>query len=341
MLTLPATEPVLVERTRDSARRARWESNRHVIAVSVAAIAIPGTLVGWAPSPTSAVAIVVAAVVIGLPHGALDVAIGPRMANPIAFFGAYLLLAATTVAVWLLVPLLGFVMFFLASWFHFARGDADHHRQLGSAGMLLGISTAGCAIGLPLALHSATVVPVLSDLLGTSVKLSAEQAAAIGATIAYPSIVCGLVAGIAALQIRRFDAVVELTVIALLAVVVHPLVSFALYFSLWHSPRHLISLDVDRRAVLPTVAATAATLASAALVWRFVEPSTQVATQVIFIGLAGLTAPHLVVTELLRSRTGEGAGGSISGMEIRRHRGGSASSRAFVIFERALAVTRR
>lgn len=303
MLTLPTASPSIVAPAPDSRRRQRLERNRHAVAMTVAAGSVGGTIAGWTPSPTAAVAIVIIAVSLGMPHGALDVVIGPRMARPTTFFGAYLVLAAATVLAWLMAPLLSLVTFFLASWFHFARGDAEHHRQLGSTGALVGISTAGCAIGLPLALHSETVAPVLSDLLLGTATLSSEQVAVIGAMITYPAITTGVVAGIAAIQVRRYTVVSELTAIALLAAVVHPLVSFALYFSLWHSPRHLISLDIDKRAVQPTLIATAATLLFATLIWRLVDPSVPVATQVVFIGLAALTGPHLVVTEMLRSRT--------------------------------------
>jgi Brp/Blh family beta-carotene 15,15'-monooxygenase len=305
MLTLPIGTPPVVALAHDSRRRQRLERQRHVVAISVAAAILAATLAGWTPSLSAAVVIVVIAVSIGMPHGALDIVIGPRMAKPSVFFVAYLALGAAIVLIWLVAPLASVAMFFLASWFHFARGDADHHRQLGSAGALLGISTAGCAIGLPLALHSEIVAPVLSDLLLGTATLSSEQVAVIGSFIAYPSIVAGVVAVIAAVQTRHFAAVIELTAIALLAATVYPLISFALYFSLWHSPRHLIALDIDKRALKPTLAATAATLLLAALIWRFVEPSMSVATQVIFIGLAALTGPHLVVTELLKYRNSQ------------------------------------
>jgi beta-carotene 15,15'-dioxygenase len=302
MVTLAATRSLLSAAPADSTRRDRLERKRHVVAVLVAATTLIITIAGWTPSLTAAVLIVTVAVAVGMPHGALDVVIGPRMAKPTTFFATYLALAAVTVVVWLSLPLLTLVMFLAASWFHFARGDADHHRNLGDAGTLVGFATAGCAIGLPLALHSETVAPVLSDLLLGTASLSAEQVVVVGAVLAYPSIVTAAVAGIAAIQVRRYDAVCELATIALLAAIVHPLVSFAIYFGLWHSPRHLIALDVDRKAVKPTLIATAAPLLVGALVWRLVEPSTAAATQVMFIGLAALTGPHLAVIELHRYR---------------------------------------
>lgn len=302
MLGLTVTTPGLVAPAHDSGRRRRLERRRHVAAVTVAAGTLGATVAGWTPSPTAAVVIVLVAVAVGLPHGALDVVIGPSMAKPIVFLAGYLGVASVAVLVWLGLPLLGFGLFFSASWYHFARGDADHRRELGHAGALSGISTAGCAIGLPLALHSETVAPVLSNILLGTATLSSDQVEVIGVLIAAPSIICGVLAGIAAIRAHQFAAVTELTAIAALAAVVHPLVSFALYFSMWHSPRHLIALDIDRRAVKPTLTATAATLLVAAVVWRVLEPSVAATTQVIFIGLAALTGPHLVVTEMLRVR---------------------------------------
>ena len=284
-------------------RRGQLERQRHLVAVGAAVAAVVATLAGWTPSSAAALTIVIIAVAVGLPHGALDIVIGPRMTKPSLFFGSYLAGAALMMLVWLVAPLLGLVAFFAASWFHFASGDAAHHRRLGDAGGLFGLSTAGCALGFPLALHSSVLAPVLSDLLIGHGAPDRHEVAAIGWIMAYPSLVAGVVATIAAVQLHRYSAVAEIAAIATLAVVVHPLVSFALYFALWHSPRHLIGLDIDidRTSWALALGASAATVISGAVVWGLIEPSAATAARVVFIGLAALTGPHLVVTELLRT----------------------------------------
>jgi len=259
------------------------------------------TLGGWTPSPAAAWTIVIVAIAVGLPHGALDIVIGPRLTKPTLFFGLYLAASLGIVVVWLAVPFLGVVAFFAASWYHFARGDGVHHRDLAGAGDLLGAATAGFAIGLPLMLHAGIVTPVLSDLMLGTAALNSAQVALFGSIIAAPAFVAGLVAGVAALRIRRYSAVVEMVTIALLAATVHPLVSFAIYFALWHAPRHLITLDIDRQSWTRAVGATVGTLVAGMLVWQLAEPAAP-AARLVFIGLAALTGPHLVLTELWRSR---------------------------------------
>jgi len=289
--------------TTGMSRRHRLEQQRHVVAVCVAAATLTATLVGWAPSSGAAWAIVIASLAVGLPHGALDVVIGPRLTRPRRFFGIYLTTALVIVLAWLALPALGVVAFFTSSWFHFARGDAVHHRGLAGAGDLVGVSTAGCAIGLPLMLHAGIVTPVLSDLMLGTAALTSDQVALWGSIIAVPALVAGVLASVAALRTRRYEAILEIAIIAAVAATVHPLVSFAIYFALWHAPRHLITLDIDRRAWFRTVSATAATLLAGACVWWLIEPASPAVAQIVFIGLAALTGPHLVLTESLRSRT--------------------------------------
>lgn len=289
--------------TTGTTRRRRLEQQRHAIAISVTIITLIATVSGWTPNPATAWTIAIIAIAIGLPHGALDIVIGPRLTRPALFFGMYLAAAISIVLIWSAAPALGLVVFFTSSWFHFARGDAAHHRELNRAGSLLGMSTAGCAIGLPLALHPGIVTPVLSDLMLGTASITSGQVALFGVIIAAPSLAAGLAATRAALQNRRYSAVIEIAAIALLAATVHPLVSFALYFALWHAPRHLITLDIDRRALSRAVWTTAATLLAGALIWFLIEPTATAATRVVFIGLAALTGPHLVLTELLRART--------------------------------------
>jgi len=288
--------------TPGTSRRHRLEQQRHNIAVWVAVATLTATLGGWTPSSAAAWTIAIVAVAVGLPHGALDIVIGPRLVKPTLFYGLYVAAAFGIVLAWLVMPVLGVVAFFTSSWYHFARGDGVHHRDLARAGDLLGVSTAGCAIGLPLVLHAGIVTPVLSDLMLGTAALTSAEVALFGVMIAAPSLVAGLVAGLAAVRIRRYSAVVELTTIALVAAVVHPLVSFAIYFALWHAPRHLLTLEIDRHALFRAVWATIGTLIAGTLVWRLAEPAAPAAARVLFIGLAALTGPHLALTELCRPR---------------------------------------
>jgi len=291
-----------MNRTAGISRSHRLEQQRHTFAVCIGGATLAATLGGWIPSSAVAWMIAVVAIAVGLPHGALDIMIGPRLAKPQLFFGLYLAGVVGVVLVWLAAPAFGLVAFFISSWYHFARGDADHHRDLGRAGKLLGMSTAGCAVGLPLALHAGVVTPVLSDLMLGSAALTSHQVSLFGSLIAVPSLAAGMVASVAALRNRRYSALVEIVTIALVAAFVHPLISFALYFALWHAPRHLITLDIDRQSWWRAVGVTAVTLLAGAWISQLVEPTSPAAARVVFIGLAALTGPHLVITELVRSR---------------------------------------
>ncbi len=287
---------------RSATRRDRLEARRHIVAVGLATAALLATALGWTPSSATALTIVFAAVALGMPHGALDIVIGRRLTRASVFFELYLAVAVVMAVIWIAAPAVGLFAFLAASWFHFARGDAAHRGGLGGSAALSGMATAGCAIGLPLALHSAVVTPVLADLLMGTAAPTAAQVAAVGWMIAYPSLVAGIVAGLAAMQAREYAALVEIIVIALLAGAVHPLVSFALYFSLWHSPRHMIALDIDRTTWARSLGTSTALLVVGAAAWRQTGPSAATATRVVFIGLAALTWPHLGVTEMFRRR---------------------------------------
>ena len=297
-------------------RSDRLERRRHVIAVCVAAATLFITACGWTPSPSSAVVVVLAAVAAGMPHGALDIVMGRRATRPAAFYVTYLAVAISAAVIWVVAPVLGLFAFFAASWFHFARGDAAHHRRLGRASGLSGISTAGCAIGLPLALHSAIVAPLLRDLLRGAAEPTAGLVSDLGWMIAYPSLVAGFVAVAAAITNHDVATTVEIAVIALLAGSVHPLLSFALYFSLWHSPRHLISLDIDRSTWVRTFGAAAAMVAAGAVAWHWTQPSAGTETRLIFIGLAAVTWPHLAVTEMVRRPTSAHLAGRATSLAV-------------------------
>lgn len=221
-------------------RRHRLDQQRHTIAVCVAVTTLTATLNGWTPTSSAAWTIAIIAIAVGLPHGALDIVIGPQLTKPTLFFAIYLTAALGIILIWLAAPAIGVAALFTSSWYHFARGDAEHHRDL--------------------------------------------------------------IAALAALRIRRYTAIIEIATIALIAATLHPLISFALYFALWHAPRHLLTLDINRQHWRQAGWTTIATLLTTASLWQLIQPAAPTTARVVFIGLAALTGPHLALTELLRSR---------------------------------------
>jgi Brp/Blh family beta-carotene 15,15'-monooxygenase len=99
----------------------------------------------------------------------------------------------------------------------------------------------------------------------------------------------------------------EAALLAVIAWSVEPLWYFVLYFCGLHSPRHLIPeflrLDAGHRVTAVTVvlATTIATLALAAVVGSYVEVRydnlNMLLFQLVFIGLAALTVPHMCLLE--------------------------------------------
>lgn len=279
----------------------RLETQRHRLAVLVALVAIVASVAGWNPSTETALAVAALAAVLGLPHGAADIVVGPRLIRPSMFQAAYIGLAAATIAAWFVAPAASLVIFMIISWWHFGSGDAEHHPELGATRFGVGAMSAGLVLGMPLLAHSTVVTPIVDDMVGSRVNLGAEIVSAAGAAMMLIAIACFLPAAIDAYRIRRWRVFVEVSVLAALALVCHPLITFALYFSCWHSPRHVISLQLNRTAIRPALAASAATIVAAAGAWLVLSPSISTTVQVVFIGLSALTTPHLLVTELGRA----------------------------------------
>ncbi|MGY6555826.1 MAG: Brp/Blh family beta-carotene 15,15'-dioxygenase [Wenzhouxiangella sp.] len=241
-----------------------------------------------------------AVIVLGLPHGALDSWIAKRAGlyrRPLGWLGfnlAYLGLALTIVLGWWLSPVLALTLFLLISAAHFS---GDWHTALSWWQRL----AAGIALlGLP-------AVFQLEAVAGIFMVLSGSGAAAVADGLRW----AGLVALVALVPVlaraawrKQFAVLTELLLLLILAAAVPPLIYFALYFCLLHSPRHLRSTyeqtPLAARSGLIREAAvyTSVTLLLAGLLAAFFLPfsnPTELALQLLFIGLAALTVPHMLL----------------------------------------------
>ena len=273
------------------------ERNDGYIFLALTAILLACYGLGWAPGQEAVLAaLAVGVALLGLPHGSLDLLVGQRLMRTRAlpatllFAAIYLAIAAAYGLVWWWCASIGLASFLLISAVHFGSDWDDRAPWMTRLAYGLAVVT------LPAVRHGADVAGIYTSL-------------GVGGTVAGQFVGLSRIASIAALLVafgeasfspRRRD-LAEFAGIVAAALLLPPLVYFGLYFCWLHSPRHLLhtarALDLQTSAgILRNVAAgTLAPLALAFLLFRHRRsiPVTDELTQLIFIGLAALTVPHM------------------------------------------------
>ena len=200
-----------------------------VTATGLAAVLLATTAGGLAPGWGSAVgpAAVVLAGLLGLPHGAVDhLALGwvrgrTGAARPVVLL-AYAVAALSAAALALAAPLPALLALLVLSAAHFAEGEAAYDRLRGGPGLALP------AAARPLLVALAPTVPTV--LAPVRLPVLVLTAALVVAAL------------VVALRAGRLLVATELVVVVGGAVAGPPLLAFAVWFGLWHSPRHLVRL---------------------------------------------------------------------------------------------------
>ena len=262
------------------------------------------TLVAFAlglPLPSFTVQVVLLGVLVGtlgLPHGALDPLIARRAGlwhTPLGFVGfnlAYILVVVGVVLLWLTAPVASLVAFLLVSAVHFGS-DWNANRALWLR-FLAGFGL----LSVPALSHPAQVSAAYVLLAGDGGAVVASVQESLG-PLALASL---LLAAVVALRHRAHESI-EILLATVLALATEPLVFFLLYFCALHSFRHLRAgfhaergggrvsgLIVLVYTVVPIV------MVGGALVWLGPGGAlNEQILQVVFIGLAGLTVPHMIV----------------------------------------------
>ena len=241
---------------------------------------------------------------LGMPHGALDVVFARKLfgiatlAGWAVFALFYLGLAAAVVGVWYFLPTPFLCLFLIASALHFAGDPALN------TSMLVRCLYGGSVIVLPALRHGPELERLLAQVAGDA---SAAHVAPVLLQLAAPWLVATLL-GCAWLARSSWLAACEMAALAALSVVATPLLSFTVYFCAMHSPRHILRtishlpVTEARNALLGLLWPTLAVLAALAvggwlLSSRPIQPAVM---QLVFVGLAALTLPHMVLLERTR-----------------------------------------
>jgi Brp/Blh family beta-carotene 15,15'-monooxygenase len=232
--------------------------------------------------------------VLGLPHGALDMASLLAARSTVGAFGAYLAVAGAMAALWWVVPGSALIIFFALAIGHFGEDWPGP-----------GLVAHGAALALlaaPLLFHRSEVDALFSVIAGSGALPPLSDSLVLVAPVA-------MAAGLTACMLwwaagRHMLAVSSALALAGM-IVLPPLVGFVLSFGLLHSPRQFARGLKHLKSptwVVPVVSASAAGLMLAitvAHVGAGLSPSGG-AVRGTFIVLSVLTVPHMMLPFLLR-----------------------------------------
>lgn len=242
-------------------------------------------------------------VLLGVPHGALDPLFAhmlPQLNSRAAWLGfvaLYLLLAALVVVVWWHFPLVFLIAFLAVSVLHFS-GDL-----MAGATFSERLVYGGSVIVLPAFWHSAELTRLFAQLVGLSAAVPVVTTLQL---LAWPWLLWMMLVVVRSSR-RDGRFALEILALGLLALTATPLLGFAIYFCAMHSPRHILRTwqyagVAPRRMALVALLPLLAVLVLGLLGWYFLPPASadERTLKLLFVGLAALTLPHMVLVERVR-----------------------------------------
>lgn len=242
--------------------------------------------------------------VLGVPHGALDTVFAQNIYHVrsakswILFAAAYLTPAVLVIALWQVSPILFVVSFLIISVVHFS-GDPSQ----GTPAVTRFLYGGAVAI-LPIFFHRVELGELFALLVGSD---AANLLLSWIEFLRWPWLI-GL--GLMALHriTRDWLSGCEIAAVAILATLAPPLVAFTIFFCFMHSARHILRTIAAFKKRGPSRILSAALapmliiLAFAAVVWSTLDslPVDARIIQIVFVGLAALTIPHMGIVERVR-----------------------------------------
>jgi Brp/Blh family beta-carotene 15,15'-monooxygenase len=252
---------------------------------------------------------IAAILLLGVPHGGLDGAVARRIGWPsglmpwLGFHLAYIALATLVGVVWWLFPLPSLVIFLLISALHFGASDIA---DIGSD-WLPWITHGGLVCVVIPSLQATSVEPIFAVLAGVT---NADLIMTGISTLFMPWAFCFIgYCGFTYFKPQYRKPLISLMVLVGLASILPPLISFALYFCLWHSRSHMLRLwrslaPLERsRSLREAASYTLLAWISLGIIFYLLEgTATASLVQITFIGLAALTLPHMLLVDFADSK---------------------------------------
>jgi len=269
-----------------------------------AAIISGGALLPRMGEQTELIILAVLIVILGAPHGALDPIFAHRLYKIstrrawLLFTTVYCLVAGLVVVIWFFTPFIFLCIFLIISVAHFS-GD-PLRGTLWSTRLAHG----GAIIALPSLFYEQDIARLLGFLTGP------EAVGELSGQLAYiaPFWLIGMTVCVMLETRKSALRGAELFAVGLLAILAPPLIAFTIFFCGMHSARHILRTADYARVKEPYILAAAGLLpmagvfAALTVAWFFMSDIQidQSVIQIVFVGLAALTVPHMALVERVR-----------------------------------------
>ena len=261
--------------------------------------------------------------VIGVSHGSLDHIKGKRLLkifdikNVFFFYVSYILLAIFIIIAWVLLPAISLLLFLIVASYHFGKEDTQFlTTNANSINLLLNFFKGLLIILAPMFFHFDETVAIYKFLLVEDETfytildyIETNKILLIGIVL---STLSSVLLFIKEFEIKKFVIFLDYFSIIILNYYLSPLVAFTLYFCFLHSLRHSISLifEIDNfdfnnglikflKKALPLTILTAIFCVISLFFLNNIYDLNSSILKVIFIGLASLTFPHILLEYLL------------------------------------------
>ena len=252
---------------------------------------------------------------IGISHGSLDHIKGKKL---IKYFGyksmgifylSYLLIGAVIILIWLIFPKSLLFLFLIIAAFHFGKEDSEFINQKKNFELIYFLK-GSLIITSPLFFHkeeTLTIFETLNFYISNNLIISNE--------ILFIFILLSLISGIILSLNKSIEAksllLMDYLSILILNYFLNPIIAFTIYFCFLHSIRHSISLIRElnknlkkgltvfiKKALPLTILTILGYVVSISILNNYNEFNETI-YRVIFIGLASLTFPHILLEYLI------------------------------------------
>ena len=253
---------------------------------------------------------------LGISHGALDHLKGAKLLkiynyrSTLLFYVSYIFVGLSVIIFWLIFPKLILMIFLIVASYHFGKEDSEFIKSSSNFEFIYFLK--GCVIiAAPLIFHKSETLAIFEYL-----NFEISESFLINNYFLWLILILGFIANILISLSQNFETksllLMDYISILILNYFLNPLLAFTIYFCFLHSARHSFKLsnELNNKSLIegfkkftlkaiPLTILTAILFVISLIILKNYYVLDNAISKIIFIGLASLTFPHILLEYLL------------------------------------------